>query len=255
MQGDRGEAPGQGGAAPSLSGAHWLAGEREAAIRVLARSATRFGSVGLSILIANVDALALLKTLAEKDHEAQVALAHLYKEGRGLPADPDLASTLFRRAAEQGNPEGQFQVGRALWWAAQSDPGNAMANARRSEAEPWLRKAAGQCHLEAQQIIDDYYDKVSFEKKSRNQTLIKARRADAIAQGELALDYFTGRVFGGPLSDKDAYAWSTIALEWGGPAPEVLERLQRELTWRMSHDEMAEAKAHTAVLRRSLCVD
>src|SRR5262245_43347640 len=42
-----------------LTDAYWFAGEREAAVRVLAHAVTRFGDHGLNKLSENADALAL----------------------------------------------------------------------------------------------------------------------------------------------------------------------------------------------------
>jgi len=241
----------------ALANAYWFASEREAAVRVLAHAATRFGGVyrsaldDVSGLDRNDDALEILKTLAKTEADAQAVLAHFYHEGLGVTEDRDLAASLFRRSAEQGNPEGQFQVGWALWSAAESDPDNAMANEWRSEAEPWLRKAAAQCHLEAQETIDETYDKVDENQKLRNETLIKARRGDVIAQGRLGREYLS-EMFG-PQSDLDAYAWLSIALERGSQESESLEYWRHVLTGRMSSSQVAAAKALTAYKTFSLC--
>jgi TPR repeat protein len=92
-----------------LADAHWLAGEHEAAVRVLARRSARFGGSGTDVLARHPEAFSLLQRLAETDADAQVALAHLYLAGGTVPADPDRAAALFRRAADQGNAEGSIR--------------------------------------------------------------------------------------------------------------------------------------------------
>jgi hypothetical protein len=135
----------------------------------------------------------------------------------------------------------------------QNDRDNPRAEAWRRDAEPSLRKAAAQCHREAQDIVDSWYDKASAEQRRRNQTLIKARRGDAFAQARLGREYIGG--IDGPLSDINSYAWISIALERGSEEAESLQGWQAVLADRMSSIQMAEAKALTAALRLSLCVD
>ncbi len=59
-----------------------------------------------------VAAVATLETLAEKDDAGSLALlASLYQIGKGVPKDIERAIELYKRAAELGHPEAQFNLG------------------------------------------------------------------------------------------------------------------------------------------------
>ncbi|MGP7796157.1 SPOR domain-containing protein [Sphingomonas sp. CLY1604] len=64
------------------------------------------------------------------DADAQFNLGQAYKLGRGVPVDPVLAESWFRKAALQGHPQAEDNYGLALFQAG-----------RKSEAAPWLEKA------------------------------------------------------------------------------------------------------------------
>jgi len=60
------------------------------------------------------NAIQLLRPVADAgDPEAQVMLADIYYEGRGVPKDYAQAVDWFRKAADQGAPLGQFYLGLA----------------------------------------------------------------------------------------------------------------------------------------------
>jgi hypothetical protein len=64
------------------------------------------------------------------DADAQFNLGQAYKLGRGVPVDPTLAASWFRKAALQGHEQAETNYGIALF---ESD--------RKSEAAPWLEKS------------------------------------------------------------------------------------------------------------------
>jgi cell division septation protein DedD len=64
------------------------------------------------------------------DADAQFNLGQAYKLGRGVPLDPVLAETWFRKAALQGHPQAEDNYGLALFQAG-----------RKAEAAPWLEKS------------------------------------------------------------------------------------------------------------------
>lgn len=64
------------------------------------------------------------------DADAQFNLGQAYKLGRGVPLDPALAESWFRKAALQGHPQAEDNYGLALFQAG-----------RKAEAAPWLEKS------------------------------------------------------------------------------------------------------------------
>lgn len=64
------------------------------------------------------------------DADAQFNLGQAYKLGRGVPVDPALAESWFRKAAVQGHHQAEDNYGLALFQAG-----------RKSEATPWLEKS------------------------------------------------------------------------------------------------------------------
>ena len=65
------------------------------------------------------------------DPDAQFDLAQAYKLGRSVPVSSDGATSLYRKAALQNHPEAEALLGLLLF-----------QNGKRSEAMPWLGKAA-----------------------------------------------------------------------------------------------------------------
>jgi hypothetical protein len=64
------------------------------------------------------------------DADAQFNLGQAYKLGRGVPLDPALAESWFRKAALQGHQQAEDNYGLALFQAG-----------RKSDAAPWLEKS------------------------------------------------------------------------------------------------------------------
>ena len=64
------------------------------------------------------------------DADAQFNLGQAYKLGRGVPVDPALAESWFRKAALQGHSQAEDNYGLALFQAG-----------RKAEAVPWLEKS------------------------------------------------------------------------------------------------------------------
>ena len=76
------------------------------------------------------------------DPVAQYNLGQAYKLGRGVPVDPQMAESWFRKAALQGLAQGEDNYGLALF---QAD--------RKAEALPWLEKSAGRGEPRAQLVL------------------------------------------------------------------------------------------------------
>lgn len=112
-------------------------------------------------------AMRLWRPLADEgDAAAQFMVGVMYKTGLGVPQDDATSVFWYRRAAEQGLSEAQFQVGlhhfqlalqhcRQLGFDHYS-PGKACSQGE-SQAEKWLRKAADQGHAKAQYSLATLY--------------------------------------------------------------------------------------------------
>jgi uncharacterized protein len=88
-------------------------------------------------------AVALWRPLAIKGNaDAQYYMGQAYKAGRGVPLDLKQAEDWYRRAAEQGHPGAEANVGLVMF-----------QNGKRQEALPWIRKAADRGDPRAQYLL------------------------------------------------------------------------------------------------------
>ena len=76
------------------------------------------------------------------DADAQFNLAQAYKLGRGVPLDPGLAESWFRKAAAQGHVQAADNYGLALFQSG-----------KRAEAVPWLEKSVARGEARAQLVL------------------------------------------------------------------------------------------------------
>lgn len=76
------------------------------------------------------------------DADAQFNLAQAYKLGRGVPVDPALAESWFRKAAMQGHVQAEDNYGLALF-----------QNDKKADAVPWLEKSAARFEPRAQLVL------------------------------------------------------------------------------------------------------
>ncbi|WP_332837884.1 SPOR domain-containing protein [Sphingomonas sp. MA1305] len=76
------------------------------------------------------------------DPDAQFNLGQAYKLGRGVPLDPVLAESWFRKAAVQGHFQAQDNYGLALFQAG-----------KKADAAPWLEKSAARGEPRAQLVL------------------------------------------------------------------------------------------------------
>lgn len=80
------------------------------------------------------------------DPDAQFNLGQAYKLGRGVPVDPAIAEEWYRKAAQQGHPQGEDNYGLALF-----------QNQKRDRALPWLEKSAARGEPRAQFVLGTMY--------------------------------------------------------------------------------------------------
>lgn len=76
------------------------------------------------------------------DADAQFNLGQAYKLGRGVPVDPQMAESWFRKAALQGHEQAQDNYGLALFQGG-----------RKADAVPWLEKSAARDEPRTQLVL------------------------------------------------------------------------------------------------------
>ncbi len=142
--------------------------------------------------------------------ESKIALANVLAYGKGAtPERRREAAVWYRRAAEQGNADGQFTL--ALWlWTGQD------VSKDRTEAVGWWRKAADQGRSDAQYWLAGAYragegglprDLAEAARWFR----LSAEQDFGEAQSSLGQMYRNGE--GVPRDDREAVAWLRKAAE------------------------------------------
>jgi TPR repeat protein len=177
------------------------------AIRLLANIA----ATGVVDIPSNVVALQKLKEAAELGSpEAQYELASIYAEGRGVHRDMNQALVWGRKAAQQGNVQAQFSVGRTL-----IESGNP---AQRTEGMTYLQQAADGGSVNATLYWANVVGKGEHgvpKDEARAEALLKpwAEKDNADCQFVLAALY----KFGDSFTDHrdEAYVWMRRAAEQG----------------------------------------
>ncbi|NOU35444.1 MAG: hypothetical protein HOO88_01515 [Kiritimatiellaceae bacterium] len=147
------------------------------------------------------------------DVDAQRSLGYIYSTSFGVPYDAKESAKWYRLAAEQGDAEAQYRLGRGY------DTGTDGFPLDEKEANKWYRQAAEQGHADAQCFLGlnyawgsgtfvDYKEAVKWLRSS-------AEQGNAGAQLNLGRAYEKGQ---GVLEDYvQAYAWYLVAEVNGMP--------------------------------------
>ena len=184
------------------------------------------------------------KAAEEGNPEAQVELGAKHYLGMGAPQDYREALKWYLLAAEQGNAQAQFAVGRAY----------AQGEGTRQNyylAAYWYRKAAEQGYVNGQVALADKYERglgvAQDMKQAAHWYREAAQQGDAWAQVWLAEIYAKGR---GILEDHvKAYAWLNLATAHGGPVVQVKAgHLKDTLRKQMTAEQLAEGQKLAAEL-------
>jgi len=96
----------------------------------------------------------ILQDIDEKDAKTQTELGKQYYSGIGRPRNYCLAERCFRKAANEGNAEAQYWLGKMY---EERKVSNQDENWCRQEAEKWYRKAAEQNCADAQLDLGKIY--------------------------------------------------------------------------------------------------
>ena len=104
--------------------------------------------------------LCVLKQLAvQGDADVQFCLGDMYKKGKGVPRDGDMARRWLKKAAEQGHADAQYRLGDMYNKGEGMPRDNARAQQWYAKAAATLKKAAEQGNADAQYRLGDMYKK------------------------------------------------------------------------------------------------
>lgn len=109
------------------------------------------------------------RPLAERgDADAQFNLGQAYRLGRGVPVDLDQAQGWFERAARQGHPQAEANLGLTLYQTGE-----------RQRAIPWLQRSAQRGDPRAQHLLGTaYYNGELVERDVARGYALTRRAAD-----------------------------------------------------------------------------
>ena len=156
--------------------------------------------------------IAYKEAAARGDPYAQTALALMYKgEIPGLAPDGKKVLQWFHKAAEQGFPEAQFQLGEMYYF------GIGVIENKRLAAE-WYRKAAEQGHAIAQNNLGSRY--LKGEGVSKDHTIAMTWYTKSAYQGNVYGQFnlggmYTGKYDGVPKNYVRLFMWSELAAVQG----------------------------------------
>ena len=150
------------------------------------------------------------KAAEQGNTQAQFNLGYSYEFGQGVTQDYDEAVKWYRKAAEQGHARGQCNLGYCY------EKGEGVTK-NITEAVKWYRKAAEQGHAIAQNnlgncyrngngVTQDYYEAVKWYRKA-------AEQAEPYAQNNLGICYYNGE--GVTQNYNEAVKWYRKAAEQG----------------------------------------
>jgi len=181
---------------------------------------------------------------AENGHpEAQYVLATMYKTGRGVSHDMDLAIQWYGRSAEAGYPLAQFTLGN-IYMKGDGAPKNVPL------ALKLFQQAAEAGYAQAQYNLGVYYFGIGTAQDYQTAEKWFVRAAQ---QGEPSSQYALGRLYAAPhdgvrLDPVRAYAWYGLAAENGHAEARVVSA---RMASRLSAAERASARS----LARRLLVE
>lgn len=151
--------------------------------------------------------VANLTAAAEQGNlSAQITLAVMYDQGRGVPQDKSLSFKWLLKAAQQGDPEAQYLVGNSY----KAGEGVLKDDV---EALAWRRKAADNGHIPAMVALGYEYT-YGFGVQRNASEAVRLFRAAAV-KGDVSAQNFLGEAYiagrGVDRDDREAQRWFTNA--------------------------------------------
>jgi TPR repeat protein len=163
--------------------------------------------------------------------DARVAVGAFYSEGWGVPKDYTQALGWFRKAADHGNASAQFIVGNCYrrGLGVKQDDKQALA---------WYRKSADQGYVGAQSVLGSFYSEGRGVTKDSDQAMVWYRKA--ADQGDRQAQYALGDMYSsGPANIRDygqAMSLYQKAANQGHTAAEYRMGVLYENGWGVSQD-------------------
>ncbi|MGM0553267.1 MAG: phospholipase D-like domain-containing protein [Pseudomonadota bacterium] len=158
-----------------------------------------------------LEALEWYRRAAEQgDAGGQFNLGVIYATGRGVPQDDREAVEWYRRAAEQGHADGQFNLG-FMYQHGRGAPQDDR------EAVDWYRRAAEQGHAGGQVNLGSMYRDGTGVSQDDREAVEWYRRAaeQGHADGQFNLGFMYQDGSGLPQDDREAVEWYRRAAEQG----------------------------------------
>jgi TPR repeat protein len=157
-----------------------------------------------------------------------------YYYGRGVPVDYARALEWYRKAADQGSPKGQYNVG----WMFANGRG---VPANDAEAVEWYRKSADQGYPDAQNDLGLMYDSGRGGLPKDDAEAVKWYRK-AADQGSPAGQYNFGTMYdagrGVPENNAEALKWYRKAADQGYAPAQIRTGDDYERGWGTSKDRV-----------------
>jgi TPR repeat protein len=182
-----------------------------------------------------IKALDAFYVLAKEGHpKAQFNVALIYANGTGVNQDLYQAMEWYKKSAEQGNTEAQYNLAKLIFQRPDSNDTRA-----RKRMEYWYQKAADGGQREAMNNLALLYLKGEGSKKNKLKAFELFKKAallgDAAAQINVALMYAWEKEV--PNDKIKAYKNLKAALKQGKTeASAYLEKLCKESSWACEND-------------------
>lgn len=152
------------------------------------------------------------------DHCVLYAVANAYHTGQGLPLDPAKGADFMLKAAGAGSPQAQFRMGLQHGPQGSGPPKNPAQYLR------WMRLAADQGHVEAQENVASIYlygwgVPINYAESARWYTRAM-EGGSVLAATSLAVQYAVGEGF--PVDPAKAAQYYAYAAERGEPMAQYM---------------------------------
>ena len=192
-----------------------------------------------------------IKLAAQSNAKAQALLGFMYEKGRGVPQDLVEAANWFRRAAIQGDVDGQIRLGLAYL------EGQGVSQSL-AEATAWFQKAAVPRTPETRDVLGiGEAAEIAAPKTSGEAAAAGYRKAaeqnDPAAQKKLGEIYRRG--LGVPTDHDEAIKWFRRAADLGDGSAELKARGLEALRSGIDHYFNDDYVAALSDLERALGVD
>jgi TPR repeat protein len=184
----------------------------------------------------------LHKAAESGDADAELTLAGMYRDARGVQEDSDEAEKWYRKAAEHGNAEAQVQLA-GIYESDASNASDADRPQDLSQARSWYQKAAEQGNAEAERCLAQMYLQMYLGGEKRTKDAAQARiwYQKAADQGDgwalVALAGMYQQALGGPQDYARARTLCQEAVDRGNDRGQICLGQIYENGWGVPKDD------------------